>query len=599
MIERLLIANRGEIACRILRTCGQLGMLGVAVYTEEERGGRWVREADEAFLVPSYLDQHALIQGALRAGVQAVHPGFGFLAENADFARAVQGAGLIWVGPTPESMELLASKEAAKQLAHKEGVPVLTSLSPESPRFPLMIKALAGGGGKGMRRVDRPEELEAALQSARSEAGRSFGDDRVLLEPLLNRARHIEVQVLGDQAGNLIHLGERDCSLQRRHQKILEETPAVGLPPELPARLHEAALKVARAAGYRNAGTVEFLVSGDQFYFLEMNTRLQVEHPVTEMVSRLDLVEWQLRLARGEQLPELPGKRFGHAVEVRLYAEDPAQGHLPGAGQVLLWESPSQVRVESALLRGEALSPSFDPMVAKLVAWGEDRPEALRKLRRALERTILFGVASNRDFLHHWLGRAEVETFHVDTLDGQTWTACLDPWAPWAAAAARRLQSSAEAWRNLPGEPPPLHFEGYDPIVWDEPPCGLDGDWLWLEREGQRRRFRVLWTENECWVASHQSCQKLTLKARRSSRPQSNQDAVLAPLTGSIVEVLVQAGDRVQAGQTLLRLEAMKMDHRLNAPGDGVVEKVLCAKGEVVQARSLLVKLKPGAQEPP
>jgi acetyl/propionyl-CoA carboxylase alpha subunit len=593
VIDKLLIANRGEIACRIARTCRRLGIGVVAVFTEVDREALWVRQAEQAFRVPSYLDSQSLLQAAKIGGAQAVHPGFGFLAENVEFARAVQAAGLIWVGPTPASMELLASKEGAKHLAQRVNVPVLTSMTADQATYPLMIKALAGGGGKGMRRVDSPAELEAALQSARSEAARAFGDDRVLLEPLLKQARHIEVQVLGDRSGQRIHLGERDCSLQRRHQKILEESPATHLSPELRQKLHQAALRLASAAGYENAGTVEFLVQGEQFYFLEMNTRLQVEHPVTEAVTGLDLVEWQLRLAQGESLPWTEMPLRGHAVEVRLYAEDPVLGHVPCPGPVLLWEPPGgEVRVESALISGDQVTSDYDPMLAKLVAWGEDRDTALRRLRRAMEQTVLLGVASNRDFLIEWLGRAHFETFSVDTLDGHQARPAGDSWALWAAVAARWLELPGDPWRNLPGEGTRWHFEGFEPIEWDQPACGREGDWLWLEREGQRRRFRVVWHDREVWVASAQAQQQLTLVTRqRQARALPLSGVIVAPLTGSIVEVLVQAGQAVCAGQTLVRLEAMKMEHRVTSPIDGVVGELHCQVGEVVQARALLVKL--------
>ncbi|MBS2039499.1 biotin/lipoyl-binding protein [bacterium] len=590
MIDRLFIANRGEIACRIARSCRRLGIAVVCVFTDADANGLWVREADQSFRVSSYLAVEELVARARQSGAQALHPGFGFLAENVDFARAVLQAALIWVGPSPESMQKLASKADAKKLAEQAGIPVLCNYDLENARFPLLVKAVAGGGGKGMRRVDRPEELMAATQSAASEGLRSFGDDRFILEPLLEQARHLEVQVLGDLHGRVLALGERDCSLQRRHQKVLEECPAPDLPESIRLELHAAAVRLAQAADYSNAGTVEFLYSQEKFYFLEMNTRLQVEHPVTELVYGLDLVEWQLRLAQGEPL-ELHLQPQGHAVEVRLYAEDPGQDHRPCAGPVLEWSPPQHIRVETALQSRDEISPHYDPMVAKLIAHGGTRDEALRKLRRALEQTVLFGVECNRDFLKHWLERAHTEKLYIDTLEHQPWSPTRDDWAPWAAAAAQWLAWPQQHWRNLPGPAPRWSFDDQE-ISWCDHPCGwlADGS-LWLERSGERRNFRVLWCEDEVWVASAQQISRLALPAPRRAGPAVAGDAVNAPLTGSIVEVAVQPGQLVRAGDLLLRLEAMKMEHRLLSPRDGTVAEVLCSAGEVVQARSLLVRL--------
>jgi len=592
LIDRLLIANRGEIACRIVATCRRLGILPVAVFTEVDARGAWVEQSDEAYRIEDYLEAQKLIEVALRAGVEAVHPGFGFLAENADFARAVQAAGLLWVGPSPESMELLASKQRAKALAASVGVPVLESVPEEQASFPLMVKALAGGGGKGMRKVERLEDLSSALQSARSEALRAFGDERVMLEPWLYPARHIEVQIFGDSSGQVIHLGERDCSLQRRHQKILEESPAPDLAQDLRDRLHQAALKIARAACYCNAGTVEFLVQAEQFYFLEVNTRLQVEHPVTEEVTGWDLVEWQLRVAQGQLLPPQDSVPFsGHAIEVRLYAEDPTLGHLPSCGTVVLWEPPTGVRVESALRSGDEITPHYDPMVAKLIARSDHRLGALKKLRRALEQTVLFGPACNRDFLLEWTTRAEKQSLSVQTLDEQPdFVGPVDDWAPWAAAAACWLEESGQAWRNVAAEGWRLHFEGHPALIWENPPCGQVSSWLWLEREGCRRWFRVLWQGDEVFVASRWALTRLRKVVRSRSRRQAGSAAVVAPLTGSVVEVLVNPGQAVSEGDTLIRLEAMKMEHRILSPCPGVIEEVLCWPGEVVQAKTLLVR---------
>ncbi|MFN8607329.1 MAG: biotin carboxylase N-terminal domain-containing protein [Vulcanimicrobiota bacterium] len=590
MIDRLLIANRGEIACRITRTCRRLGLAVVCVFTEADANALWVREADQAFRVSSYLNGEELVARALQCGAEAIHPGFGFLAENVDFARSVLEAGLIWVGPGPDSMAKLASKAEAKALAEAAGIPVLTNYTLENAEFPLLVKAVAGGGGKGMRRVDRREDLLAATQSAASEALRSFGDDRYILEPLLQQARHLEVQILGDGHGTVLALGERDCSLQRRHQKVLEECPAPDLPESIRRELHAAAVRLARAADYSNAGTVEFLYSDQKFYFLEMNTRLQVEHPVTEMVYGLDLVEWQLRVAQGERL-ELQLQPHGHAVEVRLYAEDPAHDHGPCAGPVLEWIAPPDVRVETALQARDEITPYYDPMVAKLIAHGGDRQQALRKLRRALEKTVLFGVTCNRDFLKHWLDRAQSHPVFIDSLEQDAWTPDSDEWAPWAAAAAQWLQWPHEAWRNLPAPPRRWKFVERE-ISWAGDPCGwLDDGRLWLERQGERRHFRVLWREDEVWVASEKQISRLTLPAPVRAGQAAGGDRVNAPLTGSIVEIVVQPGQSVQAGELLLRLEAMKMEHRLLSPRSGTVAEVLCAPGEVVQAKSLLVRL--------
>jgi acetyl/propionyl-CoA carboxylase alpha subunit len=590
LIDRLFVANRGEIACRIARTCRRLGVAVVCVFTEVDQNGLWVREADQAFRVSSYLHIEELVARARQAGADAVHPGFGFLAENVEFARAVLQAGLIWVGPSPESMEKLASKADAKELARAANIPVLTNYSLDQAEFPLLVKAVAGGGGKGMRRVDRPEDLPAATQSAASEALRSFGDDRFILEPLLLQARHLEVQILGDQHGNVLALGERDCSLQRRHQKVMEECPAPDLPEAVRAELHQAAVRLARAAGYCNAGTVEFLYSAEKFYFLEMNTRLQVEHPVTEMVYGLDLVEWQLKLAQGERL-ELALQPQGNAVEVRLYAEDPVHDHRPCAGPVLQWIPPEHIRVETALQAQDEITPHYDPMLAKLIAYGSTRAEALRKLSRALEQTVLFGVACNRDFLKHWLARAQGQSLYIDTLDQHPWPAETDEWAPWAAAAAQWLSWPDQHWRNLPGPPPRWTFNDQQ-ISWLNDPCGwLPEGGLWLERGGERRNFRVLWTEEEVWVASARQISRLSLPSAIRGQQAATGDQVSAPLTGSIVEVAVRAGQSVSAGDLLLRLEAMKMDHRLLSPRDGTVSEVLCGLGEVVQAKSILVRL--------
>lgn len=601
MIASLLIANRGEIACRIRRTAERLGIRCRTLYTADDRGRLWARQG---LAVSSYLAIEEILQLAQEHGLQAIHPGFGFLAENAEFARRVQQCGLTWVGPSPEAMEWLGSKSRAKELAAELGLPTIPgyqgaeqslehlSAVARELGFPLMIKAAAGGGGKGMRLVGQEDQLQAALQSARGEAERSFGDGRLLLERVLENARHLEVQILGDRSGQVMSLGVRDCSLQRRHQKILEETPA---PHPCPG-LEEAALTLSRAAGYQNAGTVEFLASGQQFYFLEMNTRLQVEHPVTEAVTGLDLVEWQLRLAAGEPLPPAAPIQ-GHAVEVRLYAEDPGNGHLPCAGPLWRWSFPEQgLRVETGLQAGDEVSPHYDPMVAKLIAHGPTRPIALRRLAAALEQVVVMGIPCNRDFLRHWLGREEVVQGQVvvDLLDRHPFEQPLDPLSLQAALAARWLDLHPRAWSNMPREAPAFWVEGQGRVALEFDPAQVQrsGDDLRLEWQGQQWEFQVVWQGQQGWVASPRGIFPLQLGRPRTTR--SGQGAareIHAPLTGSLLEIAVTNGQQVEAGQLLFRLEAMKMEHRLTAPVAGTVHEVQGRVGQVVQARSLLARL--------
>ncbi len=601
MIASLLIANRGEIACRIRRTAERLGVHCRTLYTPEDRDRLWARCG---LAVSSYLAVDEILQLAQEHGLQAIHPGFGFLAENADFARRVQQCSLTWVGPSPEAMERLGSKSGAKEMAARLGLPTLPGYQgPEQGLehlaamarelgFPLMIKAAAGGGGKGMRLVTQEDQLQAALQSARGEAERSFGDGRLLLERKLEHARHLEVQILGDVHGQVMSLGVRDCSLQRRHQKILEETPA---PLPCPG-LEEAALTLARAAGYQNAGTVEFLAVGEQFYFLEMNTRLQVEHPVTEAVTGLDLVEWQLRLAAGQPLPPAPPIQ-GHAMEVRLYAEDPRSGHLPCAGPLWRWSFPEQgLRVETGLQAGDDVSPHYDPMVAKLIVHGPTRPAALSRLRAALEQVVVMGIPCNRDFLLHWLRREEVVQglVGVELLDLHPFEQPLDPLSLQAALAARWLDQQPRAWSNMPREAPAFWVEGQGRVALQLDPTRLhrSADELRLEWQGQQWVFQVIWQGDEGWVASPRGLFQVQLGRPRVVR--SGQGAardIHAPLTGSLLEIAVTSGQPVEAGQLLFRLEAMKMEHRLTAPVAGIVHEVQGRVGQVVQARSLLARI--------
>ena len=404
----VLVANRGEIALRIFRTARRLGLRTIAVYSDADRDAPHVHAADAAVRIgppparASYLAAEALIAAARRSGAQAVHPGYGFLAENAGFAQAVADAGLVWIGPPPAAIRAMGDKISAKRLAREAGVATLAPLDESAPRFPLLVKAAAGGGGRGMRIVHRSEEFASALASARSEAEAAFGDGRLLIEPLLERARHVEVQVLADSHGAVLHLGERDCSVQRRHQKLLEESPSPAVDAALRERMGLAAVAVARASGYANAGTVEFLLADDgHFWFMEMNTRLQVEHPVTEAVTGLDLVEWQLRIAAGEPLgfQQADVRLEGHAIEARLCAEDPARDFLPCAGRLLAWRTAPGVRTDHALAAGLEVTPWYDSMLAKLVAHGRDRDEARERLALALEQTVALGLPTNKAFL--------------------------------------------------------------------------------------------------------------------------------------------------------------------------------------------------------
>ena len=441
MFKKILIANRGEIAARIIRACREMGIATVAVYSEADRRAVHVRLADEAVPVgpapasQSYLKIERILEAAAKTGAEAVHPGYGFLSENAGFARAVKAAGLVFIGPPAEAIEAMGDKGRARQRAQDAGVPVVPGyqgeaqgdLSGEAERigFPMLVKAAAGGGGKGMRVVRAPEEFAEAVESARREAQHAFGDDRLILERFVERARHIEFQVLGDQHGNLLHLFERECSVQRRHQKIIEETPSPFVDDALRERMGAAAVAAARAAGYHNAGTVEFIVDPERrdFYFLEMNTRLQVEHPVTELVTGLDLVQWQIRVAAGERLPfrQEDLRQRGHAIECRLYAEDPASNFLPAVGTLLRFVEPEGpgVRVDAGYASGDEVSIHYDPMIAKIITWAEDRPAAARKMTAALRETVLLGLTNNNAFLQDVLAdpafqRGEVHTTWVE-----------------------------------------------------------------------------------------------------------------------------------------------------------------------------------------
>jgi acetyl/propionyl-CoA carboxylase alpha subunit len=532
-IRKLLVANRGEIAVRIFRTCRELGIATVAVAGPDDAGALHTRVAGETVEISSYLHSEEHIRAALRAGAEAIHPGYGFLAENADFAEAVEAADLVFVGPTPEALRAGGDKLAAKQAARAAGVPVLDQGDPAELGFPLLVKAAAGGGGRGMRVVRSAADLEGALDAAQREAKAAFGDDTVFCERYLERPRHVEIQLLGDGEGDAIALGERECSIQRRHQKVLEESPSPALGPAVRTAMSEAAVAFARAISYRSAGTAEFVLDGGDFFFLELNGRIQVEHPVTELVTGLDLVAAQLELAEDGALPA-PRKPRGHAVEVRLYAEDP-RTFLPQAGTLERLRLPTGVRVDAGVEEGDEVGIAYDPMIAKLIAHGETRDEALDRLAGALDETEVGGVVTNLPFLR-WL------VAHPAVRAGDTTTAFLVEHPPLSAPRRPTPPPWRGAFRfNLP--PPPPHAppdETFD-------------------------------AHGHAVGAGHST--------------------VSAPMPGTVLRVLVQKGDRVEPRQPLVVLEAMKMETPLVSPYAGVVQEVHVAEGDRVAGGAIVVEL--------
>jgi acetyl/propionyl-CoA carboxylase alpha subunit len=531
-IEKLLVANRGEIALRVFRACRELGIATVAVAPEDDAGSLHARSADETVRISSYLDAGEHIRAAEETGADAIHPGYGFLAENADFAEAVEAAALTWVGPSPEALRAGGDKLEAKRLAREAGVPVVPQGEPEEIGFPLMIKAAAGGGGRGMRVVRDPAELDEALAAAQREAKAAFGDERVFCERYIERPRHVEIQLLGDSQGTIVALGERECSVQRRHQKVLEEAPSPALDPELRARMSEAAVAFAQAIGYRSAGTAEFMLDGRDFWFLELNGRIQVEHPVTELVSGADLVAEQLRIAQDEALTAEP-RLVGHAVEVRLYAEDP-KTFLPQTGRLERLRLPTGIRVDAGVEEGDEIGTSYDPLIAKLIAHGSTRDDALDRLAAALAETEVGGVVTNLPFLR-WL------VAHPALRAGETTTAFLTEHPPLSAPPLRLPDAP---WRggfrlNLPVPPP-------------APPPDPD------------------------------------LSVEQGAHEQSS---LSAPMPGTVIKVLVAKGDRVQPRQPLVVLEAMKMETPVVSPYEATVQAVHVAEGDRVAGGTVLVEL--------
>ncbi|MCW2855847.1 MAG: Carbamoyl-phosphate synthase chain, ATP-binding protein [Marmoricola sp.] len=634
-ISRILVANRGEIARRVFTTARRLGIGTVAVYSDADCDLPFVREADLAVRLPgstpadTYLRGDLVIEAALRAGADAIHPGYGFLSENAGFARAVTAAGLTWIGPTPDSIDSMGSKIAAKKLMADAGVPVFGEIDPAAATeadLPLLVKASAGGGGRGMRIVRDLADLAGQVQLASDEAASAFGDATVFCEPYLEHGRHVEVQVVGDTYGNVLVLGERDCSLQRRHQKVVEEAPAPGLSDEVRRTLHDGARLAAGAIGYVGAGTVEFMVSGEKVSFLEMNTRLQVEHPVTEAVFGIDLVEAQVRVAEGGRIPSAPTHPRGHAVEVRLYAEDPAADYQPQSGRLDAFEIPTGLafepfdtygtRLDSGFVTGSEVGTHYDAMLAKVIAWGPDRDSAFRTLAGVLERSRIHGLVTNRDLLVRLLRDEKVLAGEVTTdflgdfdLAGQEPDLTVAARAAAIALAeqdraARRVQQGIPvAWRNVVSQPQRTAL------------AARDGEEIVVDWYGGRDGYRF---DDDTEVLSAGPAQVVLVTGRlrvvcdvhivgervhvdsglgpasfrivpRFVDPaeQVSAGSLLAPMPGTVIAVQAESGSAVAAGQTLLVLEAMKMQHSISAPGDGVVE-IAVQVGQQVSAGDVL-----------
>ncbi len=639
VISRLLVANRGEIARRVMRTCRRAGISTVAVFADPDADSPHVAEADLAVRLPgassadTYLNAAAIVAAAQAAGADAVHPGYGFLAEDAGFAQRVLDAGLTWVGPPPKAMSAMAIKIEARKRAARAGVPVLAELDPASvTEFPVLVKASAGGGGRGMRAVRAAADLPAAIESAQREALAAFGDGTVFCEPLLIGARHIEVQVLADTHGTIWALTERDCSVQRRYAKVIEETPSPAVGPQLRERLLAAATALAQAVGYVNAGTVEFLVLADEFYFLEFNTRLQVEHPVTECVHGLDLVALQLGIAQGMLLPDQPPPPTGHAIEARLYAEDPVRAFRPSGGPVHAFAIPEVdaefelpisgqpfLRLDSGVRPGSVVTAHYDAMLAKVIAWAPDRRGAARRLAAALAGARLAGPDTNRDLLVSVLRNATFLDQGADTslLDHYDYAALtptkqavqLCAVAATAAIAATARQDATVAaavpggWRNVPSQPQRTSFTGPG----DE---RIDVDYQWtrrgivigdalvrsaapdrvsIESGGVCYSFGLTRADDQLWVDSALGSLRLTLLDRlpRPARA-AESGSLLAPMPGSVTKIATPAGAHVSAGQLVLVLEAMKMEHQILAPGDGVLTELRVGQGSQVNAGDVL-----------
>ena len=651
-LRTVLVANRGEIAVRVIRTLKAMGIRSVAVYSDADADARHVGAADLAVAIgpaparDSYLNIPAVVDAAVRTGAQAVHPGYGFLSENADFATALASAGVTFIGPPVRAIQTMGDKIAAKGTVSAFGVPVVPGIArpgltddeliaaAEEIGYPVLVKPSAGGGGKGMRMVERPADLPAALVSARRESAAAFGDDTLFLERFVLRPRHIEVQVLADTYGNVVHLGERECSLQRRHQKVIEEAPSPLLDAATRARIGAAACDTARSVDYTGAGTVEFIVSADrpdEFFFMEMNTRLQVEHPVTEMVTGWDLVEWQVRIAAGEKLSvgQADIALHGHAIEARVYAEDPANGFLPTGGDVLAMVEPDAtgVRVDSGLSAGMVIGSNYDPMLAKVVGHGADRAAALRTLDRALADTAVLGVVTNIEFARFLLADPDVSAGRLDTglldrragdfvatppSDEQFIAAAAFHWLRLFPAPGADLWEVPSGWRVGARAPVSIRLRAGDRIdhvhitgvprsaevCIEDGECrslqsDLTGDQLTVTLDGLRSEYTVAGADSKVWLAGGGTTAVLEEVREAPVRPDDEPtgDAELSsPMPGAVVAVSIEDGAEVEAGAVVVTVEAMKMEHALTAPVDGVVE-LLVAVGDQVKVGQPLARI--------
>ncbi len=673
MFEKILIANRGEIACRVAATARRMGVKTVAVYSDADASARHVAACDEAVHIggsapqESYLRWERILEAARRTGAQAIHPGYGFLSENEEFAQACQDAGLVFIGPPPSAIQAMGLKAESKQLMEKAGVPLVPGyhgadqdpalLQREADRigYPVLIKASAGGGGKGMRAVERAADFPAALESCKREAINSFGDDAVLIEKYVQRPRHIEIQVFGDTHGGCVYLFERDCSVQRRHQKVLEEAPAPGMAEEMRARMGQAAVAAARAVGYVGAGTVEFIVEQREggamdFFFMEMNTRLQVEHPVTEAITGQDLVEWQLRVAAGEPLPLAQDQLriSGHAIEARICAENPDNQFLPATGRLAIYRhgpcthfERGVVRIDAGVREGDAISPFYDSMIAKLIVHGDTREQALARLDEALSRMHIVGLATNVQFLRHVLRTGSFSQARLDTALIQREQAVLfhqspvpmplalaatvahallaeqvaeqpgdpfgrrDGWQGWGESHRRfevecagQPASARLTYRS--GEAPLLRVEAGGAVL-AEGPLGFgrgggaegEGEAIDLSFAGERTRATVHARGEARHVFMPRGAAQLTVIDRlaHAGEAQAEGGRLTAPMPGKVVSFAVRAGDRVAKGQALAVMEAMKMEHTIAAPADGTVEELLYAPGDQVTEGAELLRL--------